>query len=39
MTKAIVVAAVLLAAMTGGCRSRTDAPGGDAYPRHERWWR
>lgn len=38
MTKAIVVAAVLLAAVAG-CRSRTDAPSGDTYPRHERWWR
>ena len=38
MTKAVVVAAVLLAAVAG-CRSRTDVPSGDAYPRHERWWR
>lgn len=38
MTKAIVVAAVLLAAVAG-CSSRTDTPGGDAYPQHERWWR
>ena len=38
MTKAIVAAAVLTAAVAG-CRSRMDAPGGDAYPRHERWWR
>lgn len=38
MTKAVVVAAVLLAAVAG-CRSRTYVPGGDAYPQHERWWR
>ena len=38
MTKAIVVAAVLLATVAG-CRSLTDVQSGDAYPRHERWWR
>lgn len=38
MTKAIVVAAVLLAAVAG-CRSLADVQSGDAYPRHERWWR
>ena len=38
MTKAIVVAAVLLAAVAG-CMSLTDARSGGAYPRHERWWR
>lgn len=35
----LFLAALLAAAMTGGCRSRTDVPGGDAYPQHERWWR
>ena len=34
----LFLAALLAAAMTGGCRSRTDVPG-DAYPQHERWWR
>ena len=38
MTKAIVVAAVLLTAVSG-CRSHMDVPNGNAYPQHERWWR
>ena len=38
MTKAIVVAAVLLAT-AAGCRSRMDVQSGDAYPQHERGWR
>lgn len=38
MTKAVVVAAVLLA-VVAGCRSHMDVQSGDAYPQHERWWR
>jgi hypothetical protein len=39
MMKALVVAAMLLAAVAG-CKSARDAhPSGDTYPQHERWWR